>query len=191
MPLYQYIISLLCGAGFGLIVSWVPYASAVCYFLAVLSVLYVLRTAFSATFRKSHMCPVQFNVLFFAWVVIIIFIFHPTGLHTFLPSMHVENQKVSTLVDKWKSEAPNIEISCSDEILNSTVSINTITRISIDEAMDILDRQLKTTHDVLVKDKGRSIARGPHILITLKHNDQSYNDDISRDNREPYLYDGF
>lgn len=191
MPLYQYIISLLCGAGFGLLVSWVPYASAVCYFLAVLSVLYVLRTAVSANFRKSHMCPVQFNVLFFSWVVIIIFIFHPTGMHTMLPSMQVENQKVSVLVEKWESEAPNIDISCNEEILNSTVSINTITRISIDEAMTILDRQLKTTHEVLVKDKGRSIARGPHISITLKHNNETNDSGISEDNRKPYFYDGF
>lgn len=190
MPLYQYIITLLCGAGFGVIVSWVPFASAACSVLAVLTILFLFRSAFSANFRKSHICPVQFNVLFFAWLVIIIFMFHPTGIHTFLPVMSVNNEELSTLLDEWKEKAPNIEINCVDDVLDAKVSINTITPITIDEALTIVDRQLGTKHDYLIQDRGRSIARGPHIKVTIKYDTDIYGSEDGFQHEAPYHYDG-
>lgn len=111
-------------------------------------------------------------------------------MHTFLPVMSVHNQKLSEVLDDLKEMAPNVEINCIKDVLDAPVSINTITPITIDEALGIIDRQLGTKHDYLIQDKGRSIARGPHITVTIRYDANVYGNDGEYHKEAPYHNDG-
>lgn len=189
MPVGQFLISIIAGAALGTIIAWAPYASAGCSVLAALTVLYALRTLFSPSFRRDVMCPAQFNVIFFAWIAILIFLARPTGLQTHIPPMTVENERVGDLIKKWEKLAPNVEIVCDEAIKNRRISINTITPITALEAIEIIEYRIGASHKYKIYDRGRSIARGSHIVVTVKFDPKRFQMRFM-ENNYPYIYDG-
>jgi len=177
------------GAAVGALVAWVPYGYAALAAVIALVILYAARYVFDARFRESPRSGHQMSFFTAFWIVIAIFYLRPSGMQTFLPPLNVDDVKVADLLAELRASAPNVEIDCDPAVAEKRISIHTVTRITLAEALDLIDKKAGAVHSYKQALQGRSIARGPRITVNIVKSDGL--DSRRRRRNKPFSFDAF
>jgi hypothetical protein len=177
------------GIGVGALVSWSPYGYVILPAFGVLVLIYAARYVVDKKFRESPKSGRQMTFYILFWITIAIFHIRPSGMEMFLKPFNANNVKVRDLIQDWRSKAPNIEIICDPVVASKKISIHTVTKITIAEALDIIDKKAAASHSYTQNAQGRSIARGPRITVKISKSKEA--PDIGRHHGSPFYYDAF
>jgi hypothetical protein len=134
---------------------------------AVLTAIYAVRHTFDKKFRDSRKDNAQMTFFICFWITAAVFYLRPTGLDTRLPAMNVKSEKVGVLLGRWGKKLPNVKLDCRKVVAEKRISINTITPITIGEALDIISKKADAGYDFTQDARGRSIAGGPRIDVKI------------------------
>jgi|GEM_PF-1981933 len=161
------IIIIIISAAAAAFIAWLPYGYAALPFIALFTLILILRRAINKEFRESAKAEKQINFLVVFWIVILFFYIRPSGLEKFIPKMDADNVTVGSLLKTWNKKIPNLDITCRKDISEKRISIHTITPITVNEALSLIETKAgaKTTYS---KSRwSRSIAGGPRIRINI------------------------
>lgn len=176
------------GVAVGAVVAWIPYGYVALSAVVVLMIIYAGRYVFDRKFHESPKSAQQFNFYLVFWIVIGIFYIRPSGIDTFLAPVNVDNAKVGGLLKEWGGRAPNVEFSCDPAIAEKRISIHTVTKITVAEALDLIDVKAGASHEYQQDANGRSIALGPRVTVKISTGRGAGGADKRG---EPFIYDVF
>lgn len=180
-----FIIPVVAAIATGLLVVWIPYGHLALPVFIILPLIFVFRYVASAGFRDSESSAAQFNYFLVFWIVIGAYHIRPIGLEKQLQPIREQHITVSEVIELIETNTENMTIECDPVIAGEEISIYTITRVKVTEVLDMIAQKTRSEYSYTVDAGGRSMARGPHINVSI-----TPRDDESASDSEPYLYDG-
>jgi len=160
-------IPLLIGVCIGAAVAWLPYGYAILSVFAALTLIHVVRRAVDKAFRDQDKEGRRMTFYIFFWITIVIFHLRPSGMDTFIPAQNKNNTKVSVILKEMNAQAHNIKFDCSGKIADKRITIHTITRITVEEALKIMAEKAGAEYTYSQDARGRSIAGGPRVYVKI------------------------
>ncbi len=182
------IIPLLIGVCVGAAVAWLPYGYAILSVFAVLTLIHVMRRSVDKNFRDKDKEGRRMTFYIFFWITIVVFHLKPSGVDTFIPVQNKNNVKVNVFLKDVNKQAPNIKFNYSGRIANKRISIHTITRITVAEALKLMGDKAGAEFTYTQDARGRSIAGGPRVNVTIVSKKNEYIE--PGESGGPILYDG-
>jgi hypothetical protein len=159
------IVPLLTGAAAGFVVSYVPYGYFILPGFIVLTIILAARRGSDKNFRGSG--ADEWRTMFFAVFWIAVAIFYAVGLNTFIPKMNARDEKVGKLLEEWREIHPNVVFECDNSIAEKQITIHTITRINLKDALKLIEEKADAKTTCKRNIFGRSIAGGPRITVEI------------------------